>query len=73
MAVTYTDNLHLGMQLDKNDYLDWDAITDNWRKIDAAYSGGGGGGENVHMTASIAAIGGARSTTGNATSTPFSE
>ena len=40
MAVTYTDNLHLGMQLDKNDYLDWDAITDNWRKIDEACAGG---------------------------------
>lgn len=36
MAITYTDNLHLGMQLDKTDYLNWDAITENWRKIDAA-------------------------------------
>lgn len=42
MAVTFTENLHLGMQKDKTDYLDWDAITDNWEKIDAAVSGGGG-------------------------------
>lgn len=39
MAVTYTDNLHLGMQLDKTDYVNWDAITQNWQKIDAAVSG----------------------------------
>jgi hypothetical protein len=41
MAVTYTDNLHLGMQLDKTDYVNWDAITQNWQKLDAAFSGGG--------------------------------
>ena len=40
MAVTYTDNLHLGMQLDKTDYVNWDAITQNWQKLDAAYTGG---------------------------------
>lgn len=39
MAVTYTDNLHLGIQLDKTDYVNWDAITQNWQKIDAAVSG----------------------------------
>ena len=39
MAVTYTDNLHLGMQLDKTDYVNWDAITQNWQKLDAAYTG----------------------------------
>lgn len=36
MAVTYTDNLHLGMQLDKTDYVNWDAITQNWQKLDRA-------------------------------------
>lgn len=36
MAITYTDNLHLAMQEDKSDNLDWDALTENWRKIDAA-------------------------------------
>lgn len=36
MAITYTDNLHLAMQEDKSDNLDWDALTDNWKKIDAA-------------------------------------
>lgn len=36
MAVTYTDNIHLGMQLDKTDYVNWDAITQNWQKIDIA-------------------------------------
>lgn len=41
MAVTYTDNLHLGMQLDKTDYVNWDAITQNWQKIDAVFSAGG--------------------------------
>lgn len=41
MSVTYTDNLHLGMQLDKTDYVNWDAITQNWQKIDAAVSVGG--------------------------------
>lgn len=39
MAVTYTDNLHLGIQLDKTDYVNWDAITQNWQKIDEAVSG----------------------------------
>lgn len=37
MTNTYTDNLHLELQEDKTDYLDWDAITENWKKIDSAY------------------------------------
>lgn len=41
MAITYTENLRLGMQLDKTDYVNWDAITDNWRKIDEAVGGSG--------------------------------
>ena len=39
MAITYTDNYHLGMQEDKSDKLDWDVIVANWKKIDAAISG----------------------------------
>ena len=35
MAMTYTDNLHLGLQEDKRDYLNWDAITSNWKTLDA--------------------------------------
>lgn len=42
MSVTYTPNIELGLQLDKTEYLDWDVITENWRKIDAASGGGGG-------------------------------
>ena len=41
MAVTYTQNLHLGMQKDKTDYVNWDAITQNWEKIDEAVGGSG--------------------------------
>ena len=37
MATTYTTNLNLAKQEDKTDYIDWDAIQDNWDKIDAAY------------------------------------
>lgn len=37
MAKTQTDNLHLELQEDKTDYLDWDAIVSNWKKIDAAF------------------------------------
>ena len=39
MAITYTDNLHLAMQEDKSDNLDWDALTNNWKIIDAAIGG----------------------------------
>lgn len=40
MAITYTPNLNLGMQLDKTDYVDWDVITQNWQKIDdTAFTG----------------------------------
>lgn len=39
MAITYTDNLHLGMQLDKTDYVNWDAIQQNWMIIDGACGG----------------------------------
>lgn len=42
MGVIYTPNIDLGLQLDKTEYLDWDVITENWRKIDAASAGGGG-------------------------------
>ena len=45
MSVTYTPNLGLGLQLDKTEYLDWDTITENWEKIDAASSGG-----SIHVT-----------------------
>lgn len=38
MPVTYTDNLQLGLQETKSDTLDWDVLTDNWLKIDAAFS-----------------------------------
>lgn len=37
MGITYTENLHLAMQENKSDNLDWDALTDNWKKIDAAF------------------------------------
>lgn len=40
MSVTYTPNINLGLQLDKTEYLDWDTITENWQKIDAASGGG---------------------------------
>lgn len=39
MAVTYTENLHLGLQLDKTDYLNWDVIQQNWMIIDGACGG----------------------------------
>lgn len=40
MAITYTQNLNLGMQLDKTDYVNWDVITQNWQKIDdTAFTG----------------------------------
>lgn len=41
MAITYTPNLNLGMQLDKTDYVNWDVITQNWQKIDEAVGGSG--------------------------------
>lgn len=34
MAVTYTPNIHLGLQENKQDYLKWDVIVDNWKTID---------------------------------------
>lgn len=37
MATTYTENLNLALQEDDNDYLDWQAIQDNWKKIDEAF------------------------------------
>lgn len=36
MGITYTDNLHLGLQEDKTETLDWDVLMDNFVKIDAA-------------------------------------
>lgn len=41
MGITYTENLKLGLQLDKTDYVSWDTITANWRKIDDAVGGSG--------------------------------
>ena len=37
MGKTYTPNLNLALQQDKSDQLDWDAVTENWQKIDAAF------------------------------------
>ena len=37
MATTYTENLNLALQEDTSDYVDWTALQDNWKKIDAAY------------------------------------
>lgn len=37
MAKTYTENLNLELQEDPTDYLDFEAITNNWKKIDAAF------------------------------------
>lgn len=34
MAVTYTPNIHLGLQENKQDFLYWDAIVENWKIID---------------------------------------
>lgn len=39
MATTYTENLNLALQDDKTDYIDWDAIQNNWRIIDT-FAGG---------------------------------
>lgn len=36
MGITYTPKLHLGKQLDKSDYLNWDVLTANWDKLDDA-------------------------------------
>lgn len=52
MSVTYTPNIKLGLQLDKTEYLDWDVIIENWRKIDAA-SGGGGSHESYPQKVTI--------------------
>ena len=41
MAITYTENLQLGLQLTKTDYVSWDTIQDNWRKIDEAVGSSG--------------------------------
>lgn len=62
MSVTYTENLGLGMQEDKTDYLDWNVITENWKKLDAAVSGSGGIG--TIGTASVTANGGMQYTIG---------
>lgn len=35
MAITYTPNIRLALQENKQDYLNWDAIVSNWQKIDA--------------------------------------
>lgn len=40
MGVTYTPNLHLGLQEDKRDYLNWDLIVANWKKLDSAIGTG---------------------------------
>lgn len=41
MGMTYTENIHLGLQEDKRDYLNWDAITTNWKTIDSFLGTGG--------------------------------
>lgn len=41
MAVTYTENLKLGLQKNKTDYVNWDVIQANWQKIDEAVGGSG--------------------------------
>ena len=42
MGMSYTQNLHLGMQEDKRDYLNWDAITQNWKTLDNISGSGSG-------------------------------
>lgn len=42
MGMTYTPNLHLGLQEDKRDYLNWDAITQNWKTLDKTSGSGSG-------------------------------
>lgn len=71
MSVTYTENLQLGLQTDKNDYLDWDVITENWRKIDSAASGKGGG--IPVTTAYVQAQGVARAVVGTAQVVPLNK
>lgn len=34
MAITYTPNINLELQENKQDFLNWDAIVRNWKKID---------------------------------------
>lgn len=34
MAITYTPNIGLELQENKQDFLNWDAIVRNWKKID---------------------------------------
>ena len=36
MSTTYTNFLHLGLQENKNDKLDWDLVVENWKTIDGA-------------------------------------
>lgn len=57
MGVEYTENLKLGIQTDKNDFVDWDAITENWKKLDAAYSGMQSGSIDAVGDASVSANG----------------
>lgn len=42
MGMSYTTNLHLGLQEDKKDYLNWDAITQNWKTLDNTSGSGSG-------------------------------
>lgn len=42
MGMSYTPNLHLGLQEDKKDYLNWDAITQNWKTLDNTSGSGSG-------------------------------
>ena len=42
MGMSYTPNLHLGLQEDKKDYLNWDSITQNWKTLDNTSGSGSG-------------------------------
>ena len=53
MAITYTPNIGLAMQQDKTDKLNWDAITENWQKIDEAFASYSGGGRSTSGGASL--------------------
>ena len=43
MGITYTPNLHLGLQLNKTDYVNWDVITAKWETIDGISPSTSGG------------------------------
>lgn len=50
MSIIYTPNLHLGLQPDKTDYVNWDVIQNNWEIIDGiSPSTSGGAQRNMRM------------------------